>query len=374
MVAQLLQPNGTLTTQKVETFSTLMAAGTAFPPSSAVPPASATANSVVLVDTYNSGNSTVALKASTQLITVDGTFSTPVHFTQIIEQNSLLGSQVVTVNPGTTTVTIDLTKGQSIKLMHDENVTITFSNIPSGASYMTPIMIRRYKANNTNAVTLSFSQTVIREGGLPSILSSSANAIDILVLYIDNNGKIYMRNVAQTFTAVSGSITVNPSGAYVSMKYNPPATQAITSNTLVSVTAGGQFISTDVAVDAADNSKFTSQVNSINNVFYLHYFPVVTSTTPVVTFDLSKYAFGYLLHNANVTSFSLTNVTLSAGSIFTLIRQQDNTTNAYTITWPANFLFDTPPSFTNTANAIDLLIFSTVNGTYFFVQCFQNFK
>ena len=264
--------------------------------------------------------------------------------------------------------------GQSINLVHDENVTLTFSNIPSGGNFLTPVIIFRYKANNVTPKTLAFSHTVYMEGGKKGYLTQSTNAIDILCMFIDPNGEIYMRNYTPNLKATAGTVAINPTNTYTVFQASP-APLAINPNTLVATTAGGTFMSTDLAVDPNDNTKFTGQVVSVNNTFYLHYYSYVAPTIigGNVTIDCALHSFGWLYHDNSVNNFTFVNVPAGTSSVFTLFRQQDATSGVHTFTLGSNFYYDTPPALTFTPGAVDILEFTTINGVNWFVQCFTNF-
>lgn len=373
MVAKLLQPDGSLTPQRTS-LTTAQTSGTPFPPSQAVAPDVATANSVVMVGSVDSGTGVVTLKSSSVRITADGIFSTPLHFKQLLEQNSKLGSQIVDIPIGTTTKTIDLALGQSINLLHDEDVALTFSNIPSGGNFITPVVIYRYKSASTTPKSLTFTHPVFSEGGQRANLTQASGAIDILCMFIDNNGVIFMRNYTNNLKTTPGTITINPTNPYRVFE-TTPTPRAINPNTLVATTAGGTFISTDIEVDPNDNSVFTSPVTSVNNTFYLHYYSYVTPSivSGEVLIDCSLNSFGHLLHDGDITNFNFINVPVGTTSSFTLFRQQDATSNTHLFSLGSNFYYDTPPALTYTDSAIDILDFTTVNGINWFVQCFNNF-
>jgi hypothetical protein len=82
-------------------------------------------------------------------------------------------------------------------------------------------------------------------------------------------------------------------------------------------------------------------------------------------FDLSAGNIINLSQGTNISSLTFSNPSATGRACsFTLIRTKDNTGTARTIAWPASVKWAgaTAPTLTQTANAVDILVFTTING------------
>jgi hypothetical protein len=367
-MVQFRQADGTLTTGVQLYGASQYSTGTVFLPGEAKAPTTATVNAMVVYDTFD-GTNHVLKDVGGATLGSDGALSAAVTFNQILDLSTKTVTQVVDVQAGTTTVTIDLALGQHIELAHDENVTITFTNVPVGK--VTPVLITRIKGNNTTPKTIAFTHTLKTEGCQKLVFSNVASSISTLFLYINGTGEVYARLPVNNIAAISGTISQYQSSNLISPQ---AANRNVTANTIVTFTSNGSFLSTDVVWDG---STFSSPVYSVKNTIKLMYYTVEAKTASTgatdITFNCNNAVFGTLLMNDNVTSLALSNIPSGAGLTHTVFVKHANDAVSRDITWGADYKYDTKPALTQKANAEDILVITTLDGASKLVQCYQNF-
>lgn len=361
------QADGTVTERVVPLSNTQYAAGVVFTPSETKAPATAETNSIVVYDNFDGTHHQLKSVGGAK-IDSNGVVDSEVIFNNIIDKSTAGETQPVIANPGNVNITIDLALGTTIRLTHDENITITFTNIPVGM--VTPVVIDRKKADNTTPRTISFTHTVKVEGRQKLAFSNAANSRDMLFMYI-KGGEIYARMPILNFAQTTGSIATTTS--YDAILPDLKVSRAANENTIVSITSGGNFITTDVEWDG---STFITPINSVKNTVALMYFPLESKTasdTGVVEFDASAAIYGELLLDANVTSFNILNTPEPNLLTYTLFVKHGPAANIYDIDWTTDFKYDTRPALTQDPNAEDMIVITTIEGGNKVVHCYQNF-
>ena len=362
-----MQADGTISDTVVPLGNTQYAAGVVFTPSEAKAPATAETNSIVVYQGFDGTHHQLKSVGGAK-IDANGVVDSEVTFNNLIDLSTVNETQPVVVNPGDTDITIDLALGTTIRLFHDEDVTITFTNIP--VNNVTQVIIDRRKADNTTPRTISFTHTLKTEAKQKLVLSNLANARDLLFLYI-KDGEIYTRMPILNYAQSTGSITMTSS--YDVLLPNLNVSRAANENTIVSVTAGGNLVTTSTEWDG---STFLNPIKSVKNTIALMYFPVENKTasdTGTVEFDSANAIFGELLLNANVTSFNILNLPEPNLLTYTLFVKHDPTADIYDITWTTDFKYDTKPALTQEINAEDILVITTLDSGNKVVHCYQNF-
>ena len=345
-----------------------ISSATTFLPSEAEAPSAATVNGIVIYDNFD-GDHHILKDVGGVTLGADGAMSGEVTFNQIIDLSTKSAIQVVDAPAGTAEVTIDLAQGQVIELMHDENITITFTNVPVG--FITPVAIVRIKGNNTTPRTIGFTGTLLTEGCQKLVFSSVANSISALFLYMDGSGIIVSRLPINNFGLSAGQIQIlSDQGSFIQQR----AVRSITEGTIVTLTNSGALLSTDVEWDG---STFTSPVYSSKNTIKLCYYAYQSKTSTTgetdIVLDCNEGVFSTLVMNENVTSLDIINIPLATGIIYTAFVQHADDAVSRDITWGLDYKYDTRPTLTQTANALDILVITTLDGTAKLVQCFQNF-
>ena len=128
------------------------------------------------------------------------------------------------------------------------------------------------------------------------------------------------------------------------------------------ITLTGNVSSSDISSSGATVSGTLTSANNYSNT-YVESIKTISTLANAVSLDLSSFQnFEHQLAN-NVT-YTFANAPQSSAFGFTLKLIQDPAATGYSVTWPAsvNWPSAAAPTLTNSANGVDMMVFTTNDG------------
>jgi hypothetical protein len=191
-------------------------------------------------------------------------------------------------------------------------------------------------------------------------LDNTRDQIDVLTGYWQPEGEtITLKQIVQNFLKKTGTIGFKNSPV-VQLRHGPEISQMDIANlvpgTIVCGTGQGTFSSTDVVIDGAS---ITSAVE-LNNCFTTCYNNIVAANTGTTTdpvFSMLDGSVGYITHDADIASLTIND--MPQNSMFTLFRDQDNSTTAHGLTLTSDFVLTNGSTWTYLPYARDVIYIST---------------
>lgn len=386
----------------IEKFDTAVDIGTAVPPSVAL------VNSAAVVESVN-GTIVTLGSANNNINPNTGEVTTFTTFDLFQEVSYKPITQIITAQ-GTTV--IDALNGNSVVLNQSANIT-TLTLTPRNTTDVTILDITRVP---TGSFSITWGADCYFEGGVKPTLSSSAEDI-IEAMFIPNLGGVgvngwlmfastgytistfyaqqaeqppapLMENVGRTKAPESETLRYvggrnQPSNYSMSTVKNVESRDYIDSYVVLpgqelTTNSAKELIASDIVYDKTRHAypevlEFdgwgTTMVNQIQSV----------TAVAATSINLNNGSIVFLNQAVNITSLAFTNLASGTNEhVVVLIRKKDNTATARTITFDSSVYWgesSDAPTFTQTANAIDVIYLVTAdNGANWSVTIKNNFR
>jgi hypothetical protein len=354
----------------------------------AIPPTTSTIYATVFIESINGSVVTLGV-GSNSVDPDDGQFAGTTNYDLVTELTATMVRQLATVAADTI---IDGTLGNLVSVTQSANAVLTLTP----ADVALPFILDIFREATTGNPTLGINNAIYPSGIIPTY--SAAPAADQIsafyipapigkwlvfvakgftyqgtatfqeskggkVLYIDDElhqKKIEKKIPSYRYLGRLKEITTFPMQMSVPEKGTETFALAAGQECVVSPT--GDLYATTIIYDKPRNAYASEVELADTSICTILRMQTVVQASADITIDFLLGNTVYMVQNANISTITISNAPLN--TVITLVRQKDATANIYTIAAGSNFYGEIAdsPVVTGTANAIDVISFTTMDG------------
>lgn len=370
---QYIQPTGETTDAPVlYSGVSTYASGEVWTPDDTLAPVTSETDSIVLVDSYDSGTGRVTIKGSEVHMNSSGYVVDPVIFNNAIEQS--ISTDTMELTPTEAAYVVDLTQGTSIKVNMAQDLTLSFANAPVDKLMFLNFII--LNVGTGSSFKLNFSGVTLKiEGGqtLPLFKKDLIYSFSAILFARNSIIHLMIKTPSQALIPIAGAISYaveNTATVNTVQPLETPVLTAPSENTVVTFTGSGLFRSSSVTL--VDNTFTGSTYMSGCRIKMLYFNLVYIKASELVGGALVlNYSLGVnfiLEHDADITSVTLLNKPPRA-SVLTIYREKDATEEVRSIDWLGSGIsYDVEPQLTQTSGGSDILKIECPDGVNTFLS------